>query len=63
MCPGGGRNLCCRWCNRRTVTADDDCQKEELEQTFETAQAEEDERKNEHSEEWLNDFSQEAEKL
>jgi hypothetical protein len=35
--------------------------KEELEQVFETAQAEEEE-KNEHSEEWLNTFSQEAEK-
>jgi hypothetical protein len=34
--------------------------KEELEQVFETAQAEEEE--NEHSEEWLNTFSQVAER-
>jgi hypothetical protein len=35
--------------------------KRKLEQTFETAQADEG-KENEHSEEWLNDFSQQAEK-
>jgi hypothetical protein len=35
---------------------------EGLEQTLEAAQAEEDEEENEHSEEWLNDFGQGAEK-
>jgi hypothetical protein len=58
MCPGGGRNLCCRWCNSRTVTADDDCQGG-IGADFGTAQAEEE---NEHSEECLNIFSQEAER-
>jgi hypothetical protein len=36
--------------------------KRKLEQTFETAQADEG-KENEHSEEWLNDFSQQAESV
>jgi ABC-type lipopolysaccharide export system ATPase subunit len=56
-------NLCCRWCNSsRTVTTEMTV-KEELEQVVETAQAQEEAgEENEHSEEWLNDFSQGAEK-
>jgi hypothetical protein len=37
--------------------------KEELEQVFETTQAKADEGENEHSEEWLITFSQEAERV
>jgi hypothetical protein len=61
FCPGGGRSLCCRWCSNSRRTVSCDCQERRgIGADFGSCPSRAEE-ENEHSEECLNTFSQEAE--